>query len=44
LGLSISYQIIKDMDGTIEILDNEFLGTTFRISLKVKELIVNREK
>jgi C4-dicarboxylate-specific signal transduction histidine kinase len=43
LGLSISYQIIKDMDGIIEILDNEFLGTTFRISLKVKELIVNRE-
>ena len=43
LGLSISYQIIKDLGGTIEILDNEFLGTTFRISLKVKELIVNRE-
>lgn len=37
LGLSISYQIIKDLKGTIEIENNEFAGTTFKISLKVRD-------
>ncbi len=37
LGLSISYQIIKDLNGIIDIMDNEFLGTTFKISIKIRE-------
>jgi len=37
LGLSISYQIIKEMNGTIEIKGNAFLGTTFKIVLKIQK-------
>jgi len=36
LGLSISYQIIKEMNGNIEVNSKLLEGTTFRITLTVK--------
>jgi signal transduction histidine kinase len=36
LGLSISFQIIKEMNGVIEISSNKGTGTTFKIILLCK--------
>jgi len=36
LGLPISYQIIKEMNGSIEIMNNTFYGVTFKIILKIQ--------
>jgi len=35
LGLSISYQIIKEMGGMIDIISNIQNGTTFKIMIKI---------
>ncbi len=36
LGLPISYQIIKEMNGNIEIISSPSIGTTFKIVIKVQ--------
>jgi len=42
LGLSISYGIIKRHEGTIEVLSEVGLGTTFTIELPITQKITEK--